>query len=222
MAHNTPSDSDNEIITTRPKLFEHEKSIHEILGGGKVADILLWRNTNVSAAIFVGVTVMWFLFEIVEYNLVPLICHISITIMLVLYIWSILADILKWKGPQIPEIVLQESFFNDLASILYTRFNQLLKMLLYISCGIDLPLFLLNIGSLYIVSVIGSYFSFVNLIYIGFLSIQTLPFLFDRYDEEINNLFGDVTFILKKNYRKFDKNYIKKIPRGPMKAKKNQ
>lgn len=35
MAHNTPSDSDNEIITTRPKLFEHEKSIHEILGGGK-------------------------------------------------------------------------------------------------------------------------------------------------------------------------------------------
>jgi len=35
MAHNTSSDSDNEIATTRTKIFEHEKSIHEILGGGK-------------------------------------------------------------------------------------------------------------------------------------------------------------------------------------------
>ena len=33
MAHNASSDSDNEITTTRAKLFDHE--IHEVLGGGK-------------------------------------------------------------------------------------------------------------------------------------------------------------------------------------------
>ena len=61
-----------------------------------VADVLLWRNKNVSAALLLGMTVIWFLFEVVEYNLVPLLCHISITMMLVLFIWSTAADILKW------------------------------------------------------------------------------------------------------------------------------
>jgi len=104
------------------------------------------------------------------------------------------------QPPQIPDIILKESFFQDLAFILHRRFNQLLPMLLHISCGIDLPIFLLVhtqysfsftelkvnflinkyvnltshfskhfqiIVSLYILSVIGSYFSSVNLLYIG-------------------------------------------------------
>ncbi|KAI5441612.1 reticulon-like protein B9 [Lathyrus oleraceus] len=221
MAHNTSSDSDNEI-STRTKLFEHEKPIHEILGGGKVGDILLWRNRYESAALFLGMTVIWFLFEILEYNFVTIICQIFITMMLVLFICSKFADILKWKIPEIPEIILQESFFNDLAFILYRRLNQLLPILFHIACGRNLPLFLMIIVSLYIVSVIGSYFSFVNLLYIGYLCMQTLPTVFERYDEEINILFEDIMLVLKKMYRMFEKNYLRKIPRGPLKDKKAQ
>nr|ACU17115.1 unknown [Glycine max] len=222
MMNDTSSDSENEIIGSRAKLFGHEEPIHEVLGGGKVADVLLWKDRYVSDALLGGMTVIWFLFEIVEYNFVALLCHISITTMLVLFIWSTVADIFKWKGPQIPDIVLKESFFHDLASILHKRFNQLLPMLLRISCGIDLPIFLPNIVSLYILSVIGSYFSFVNLLYIGFLCMQTLPIVYERYEEEINNWVGDVIIVLKKNYRRFNKNYLNKIPRGPGKAKKTQ
>ncbi|RDX95326.1 Reticulon-like protein B9 [Mucuna pruriens] len=222
MAHDTSSDSDNEVIGTRTKLFGHEKPMHEVLGGGKVADMLLWRDRNVSAAVLAGMTVIWFLFEIVEYNFVSLICHISITTMLILFIWSTVADILKWKGPQIPDIILQESFFHDLASILHTRFNQLLPMALHISCGIDLPVFLLIIVSLYVLSVIGSYFSFVNLLYIGFLCMQTLPIAYERYKEEVNNRVSDIIIVLRKNYRRFNKNYLNKIPRGPVKEKKTR
>ncbi|CAJ1952001.1 unnamed protein product [Sphenostylis stenocarpa] len=222
MANDTSSDSDNEIIGARVKLFRHEKPIHQLLGGGKVADMLLWRDRNLSAALLGGMTVIWFLFEIVEYNFVTLLCHISITTMLVLFIWSTVADILKWKPPQIPDIILQESFFHELASILHRRFNQLLPMLLHISCGIDLPIFLLNIVSLYILSVIGSYFSFVNLLYIGFLFVHTLPIVYERYEEEINNWVSDMIIVLRKNYRSFNKNYLNKIPRGPVQAKKSQ
>ncbi|XP_058727305.1 reticulon-like protein B9 [Vicia villosa] len=222
MAHNTSSDSDNEISATRTNLFQHEKPVHEILGGGKVADILLWRNRNESAALFLGMTVIWFLFEILEYNFVTVISRFSITIMLGLFIWFKVADILKWKEPQIPEIILQESFLENLAFSLDKLFNQLLPMIFHISCGRDLPLFLMIIVFLYIVSVIGSYFSFINLLYIGFVFLQTLPLVFERYDEEINILFEDIMLVLKKIYRKFEKNYLKKIPRGPMKDKKVQ
>ncbi|XP_047161031.1 reticulon-like protein B9 [Vigna umbellata] len=222
MANDTSSDSDNEIIRARVKLFGHEKPIHQVLGGGKVADMLLWRDRNLSAALLGGMTVIWFLFEIVEYNFVTLLCHISITTMLVLFIWSTAADIFKWKPPQIPDIILQESFFQSLAYILHRRFNQLLPMLLHISCGIDLPIFLLNIVSLYIFSVIGSYFSFVNLLYIGFLCVHTLPIVYERYEEEINNWVSDMLIFLRKNYRSFKKNYLNRIPRGPVKPKKTQ
>ncbi|KAF7834614.1 reticulon-like protein B9 [Senna tora] len=233
MAHNTSSDSDNEITTSRPKLFQRERPIHQVLGGGKVADVLLWRNRNVSAALLIAITVIWFLFEVVDYNFVTLLCHISITTMLLLFIWSTLGDVLKRNGPQIPDIILQDSFFQDLASTFHKRFNQLIETLLYISCGKDLPRFFLTLVSFYILSVIGNCFSFFNLLYIGnnfryiyivqgFLCMQTLPFMYERYEEEINNVVGDMVVELRNKYRRFDKRYLNKIPRGPVKEKKNR
>lgn len=35
MMNDTSSDSENEIIGSRAKLFGHEEPIHEVLGGGK-------------------------------------------------------------------------------------------------------------------------------------------------------------------------------------------
>lgn len=64
--------------------------------GLAVADVLLWRKRNISASLLVGMTVMWFLFEVVEYNFVTLLCHISITTMLVFFIWCTGAEIFKW------------------------------------------------------------------------------------------------------------------------------
>ena len=37
-----------------------------------VADVLLWRDRNLSAGILAGATVTWFLFDVVEYNAVTL------------------------------------------------------------------------------------------------------------------------------------------------------
>ncbi|KAK7359497.1 hypothetical protein VNO77_01457 [Canavalia gladiata] len=220
MAHNTSSDSDDAIDKT-VKIFPYEKPVHQILGGGKVADILLWRDRNVSIAFLLGMTTIWFLFEVIEYNLVTFLCHIFIATMLILYIWSMVANILKWNGPQILETYLQDySYFLHLATIFHIRSNQILRTLLHISYGIDLSHFLLIIFSLYIFSVIGTYFSFVNLLYIGFICIQTLPIVYDRYKEELNNLAGHIIMDLRKKYRRIKKKYINKIPRGPVKDKK--
>jgi len=52
--------------------------------------------------------------------------------------------------------------------------------------------------------------------------MQTLPFVFERYDEEINNLFGNIMSVLKKKYGMFEKTYLRKISRGPVKDKKDQ
>ncbi|KAB1212493.1 Reticulon-like protein B9 [Morella rubra] len=175
MASHHSSDSENETEQSA-KGFLRGRSVHEALGGEKVADLLLWRNRIVSAALLIGVTVIWFLFEVVQYNFITFLCHISITAMLVFFIWNTGSEIFKWNPPKIPEIILQESTFTDVASTFHARFNQFLSKLLDIASGRELPYFLLATFSLYVLSVVGTYFSFLNFLYFGknFVSFSSL------------------------------------------------
>lgn len=58
--------------------------------------MLLWRDRNLSAGLLIGISAIWFLFEIVEYNFVTLLCHLSIATMLVFFIWCYGAEIFRW------------------------------------------------------------------------------------------------------------------------------
>ncbi|XP_010549104.1 PREDICTED: reticulon-like protein B9 [Tarenaya hassleriana] len=216
------SDSENERAAIHPttRLFGRQRSIHSILGGGKVADILLWRESKISGALLVGVGLIWFLFEVVEYNFIALICHLSITAMLLLFIWCTGSDFFNWNRPTIPEVLLHESSFRQLASTFHVRFNKILSKLLDIAYGRDPPLFFLTTISLYIISVVGTYFSFLNLFFLGFLSMQTLPVLYELYEDDVERLAGKLARKLKRIYRKLDSNVLSKIPRGPIKQKK--
>ncbi|XP_050203497.1 reticulon-like protein B9 [Mercurialis annua] len=76
----------NDKTMPRTKLFGRKMPMHKVLGGGKVADELLWKNKNVSGGIVIGMTLIWLLFEVVGYNFVTLLSHISITTMLIIFI----------------------------------------------------------------------------------------------------------------------------------------
>ncbi|GMN46385.1 hypothetical protein TIFTF001_015584 [Ficus carica] len=219
MPNNLPSDSENER-TGQGRLFGRERPIHEVLGGGKVADVLLWRKRNISASLLAGMTVLWFLFEVVEYNFVTLLCHISITTMLVFFIWCTGAEIFKWTPPQIPQVILHESSFREVTSTFHGRFNQSLSKLLDIACGRDLPLFFSVLVSLYILSVIGTYFSFLNFLYLGFVCMETLPLLYEKFEDDVDRFAITVIREAKRSYKRLDSNFLNKIPRGPVKEKK--
>lgn len=61
-----------------------------------VADILLWRNIKMSVAITVGITLIWFLFEVVDYNFVTFFSHVSIATLLIVFIWCSAAEFFNW------------------------------------------------------------------------------------------------------------------------------
>ncbi|XVF12285.1 hypothetical protein REPUB_Repub08aG0102500 [Reevesia pubescens] len=214
------SESDNDY-TPRVKLFGRERPMHAILGGGKVADVLLWRDKKVSATLLIGVTAIWFLFEVAEYNFVTLLCHISITTMLVIFIWCMSAEYFGWNRPKIPELLSSEHAFREIVSTFHRRLNQFLLKFLHIAGGNDPVHFFLVIISLYIMSVIGSCFDFVNLLFIGFLCMETLPYLYIRYEREVDYHAGQMTRNVTKMYRRFDSRVLNKIPRGPVKEKKH-
>ncbi|ESR61644.1 hypothetical protein CICLE_v10016859mg [Citrus x clementina] len=120
-------------------LFGLQRPLHDILGGGTVADMLLWKNRNLSAAILVVVTVIWLLFEILEYNFITLLCYFLCFIMITLFIWSKAAGLIPMSPPTVDEIRLSDRTCTSL----FANVNCLLTKFYDISCGENLKLYIL-------------------------------------------------------------------------------
>uniref|UniRef100_A0A8R7TSE2 Reticulon-like protein n=1 Tax=Triticum urartu TaxID=4572 RepID=A0A8R7TSE2_TRIUA len=160
-----PSNPDHGPHVAGP--FHRHKSIHRILGGGKAADVLLWKNRNVSAGVLAGATLTWFLLDVVEYNAVPLLCQIAIFAMLAIFIASNAAQLFDRAPPRIPQVVISEHAFREMALTIHHKLEYAASPLYDIACGKDLKKFLMVVGSLLLLSVIGGSCSFTSLLYLG-------------------------------------------------------
>eukprot|EP01018_Ginkgo_biloba_P037223 Gb_36522 [translate_table: standard] len=223
--HHSSSSSDEDEKPTIPsslnRLFGRKKSVHKILGGGKTADLLLWRNKQMSASVLAGATVIWILFECMEYPLLTFICHVLILSLAILFIWINSAVFLKRSPPRIPEIVISEGACRSIASDLRAGVNGTLAMLHDISSGRDFKKFLLVVAGLWLLSLVGSCCNFLTLLYIGFVAAYTLPVLYERYETQVDSFAEKAMWKIKEQYRIFDAKVLSKIPRGPLKEKKH-
>ncbi|KAJ0989193.1 hypothetical protein J5N97_007549 [Dioscorea zingiberensis] len=207
-------------MSSSQKLFGRERPLHELLGGGRVADLALWRNKQSSGGVLAAASVIWILFEVMEYNFLTLLCHILITVMLSIFIWANASALLDKAPPKIPDIILSGKAFKEVALAFQVELNKFLSFLHDIATGKDLKLFLMTIAGLWIVSVMGNYFNPLNLLYFGYLCFQTLPALYEQYEDNVDSLAYQGVHDLKKLFKRFDEDVLKKIPRGPVKDKK--
>ena len=56
----------------------------------------------------------------------------------------------------------------------------------------------------------------------GFVCLQTLPFLYNKYEDEVDKYAGKLIRRAKKMFKRFDSSVLNKIPRGPAKEKKTR
>ncbi|XP_074557646.1 reticulon-like protein B9 [Curcuma longa] len=203
------------------RLLRQDRPLHALFGGGKVADIILWRDKRASASILVGVSIIWTLFEVLEYNFLSFLCHISITAMLLVFIWSNGAALLGQPPPKIPELILSEKAFTRAALTFRAKLTQFLFLLHYVACGNDLKWFLLTVLSLWILSVVGSWCSTISLLFFVLVCGLTIPALYERYEEEVDRLASRGSHDLKEFFRRVDSRVLERIPRGPAKRKSN-
>ncbi|XP_010544774.1 PREDICTED: reticulon-like protein B6 [Tarenaya hassleriana] len=220
------SDSDNEKMESPMavkdkiyRLFGREKPVHKVFGGGKPADVLLWRDKKLSAAVLGTATAIWVLFELVEYHLLSLVCHILILALSVLFLWSNAHSFINKSPPQIPEIHLHEEHFLLVASALRNEVNQAFTVLRDIALGRDLKKFLMVVAGLWVISVVGSWCHFLTLIYICFVLLHTVPVLYEKHEDKVDPMAEKAFVELKKQYGVLDEKVLSKIPIGPLKAK---
>ncbi|XP_019422266.1 PREDICTED: reticulon-like protein B2 isoform X2 [Lupinus angustifolius] len=202
------------------RIFGREKPVHHVLGGGKPADVLLWRNKKISATVLGVGTAIWVLFELLEYHFLTLVCHLLIFALAVLFLWSNASAFINKSTPKIPQVHIPEEPVLQFASALRLEINRAFAVLRDIASGRDLKKFLSVIAGLWVFSILGSYANFLTLFYIAFILLHTLPVLYEKYEDQVDSFAEKATAEIKKQYAVFDAKVLSKIPRGPLKDKK--
>ncbi|KAJ0258240.1 Reticulon-like protein B6 [Hirschfeldia incana] len=224
--HDSSSDSEYEkpdspsaVKAKIYRLFGREKPVHKVLGGGKPADVFLWRDKKLSAAVLGVATAIWVLFELVEYHLLSLLCHVSILALGGLFLWSNAHTFIKKSTPQIPEIHVPEEPFLLIASSLRNELNQGFVILRSIALGRDLKKFLMVVVGLWIISVVGNWCNFLTLVYICFVLLHTVPMMYEKHEDKVDPFAEKALKELHKQYLVFDEKVVSKIPIASLKAK---
>ncbi|KAI4372613.1 hypothetical protein MLD38_010822 [Melastoma candidum] len=224
LGSDSSSDSDDDGAASKAKdkvyrLFGREQPVHKVLGGGKPADLLLWRDKKVSAGALGVATVVWILFELVEYHLLTLVCHALILALAVLFLWSNANAFINKSPPRIPEVSIPEQPVIEFASVLRVEINRTFAILREIASGRDLKKFLLAIAGLWLVSIVGSWCNFLTLFYIVFVLLHSVPVLYEKHQDKVDPLAEKAGIELKKHYSVLDEKVLSKIPLGALKNK---
>ncbi|KAJ0962940.1 hypothetical protein J5N97_028062 [Dioscorea zingiberensis] len=218
--HEKSEPSSSSIKAKIYRLFGREQPVHKVLGGGKPADIFLWRNKKASAVVLGGATAIWILFELMEYHLLTLVCHGLIISLVILFLYSNATTFIHKSPPHIPEVSIPEDLTVNIALSLRYEINRAIACLREIALGRDLKKFLAIIAGLWLLSVVGGCCNFVTLFYIVFVLLHTVPFLYEKYEDKVDAFAEKAMVEIKKQYAVFDTKVLSKIPKGPFKDKK--
>ncbi|KAJ7296631.1 hypothetical protein O6H91_Y110400 [Diphasiastrum complanatum] len=153
-----------------PLAVSKRRSVHQILGGGKSADVLLWRQKRITGGVLVGATVAWFLFEVSGYTFISILSNALLLTTVILFVWANLASLLNRSPPPIPRLELSEEFVSRSASVLREELNKTFALAYDVAIGKDYRVFLKVVAVLWMLSKVGGWFSFLTLLYIAFSS----------------------------------------------------
>ncbi|KAJ3682680.1 hypothetical protein LUZ60_012907 [Juncus effusus] len=161
-------------------------SLHQLLGGGIFADVLLWRRRDITVSILIGAMSAWCVFEVWGYTLLSLLSNVFLLLISILFLWSKASSILNRPPPPIPEMQISEEAVNEIALYLQSCANKFLSIFQSIVLGKNTELFYLVVSCLWLVSLIGSFTSLTTSFYICVLILLVVPVLYEKYEDFID------------------------------------
>ncbi|XP_023906792.1 reticulon-like protein B12 isoform X2 [Quercus suber] len=168
------------------RLFNRQRTVHEILGGGFAADVILWRRKNLTVGILLVTLAVWLVFERSGYTLLSLVSSVFLLLIAILFSWAKSAAILNRPAPPLPELHLSEEMVNEVATFIRLRVNTLLSVSQDIALGKDSRLFFKVAAYLWLISFVGGLTDFLTLGYTSLVVILTVPALYESFEDHID------------------------------------
>ncbi|KAM7494723.1 hypothetical protein LguiB_029332 [Lonicera macranthoides] len=201
------------------RLFGRQSSIHQIMGGGKAADVILWKRQHVSCGIIVVATVAWLLFERAGLPFLTVCSNVLLILIVLLFLRANYTVLKNEQLQSLPELVLSEEMVNNAAASFRVKINYMLLMAHDITVGKDFRLFFKVVVGLWLLSVIGSLISFFTLAYIGIIISVTIPALYNKFEDRVDRYAGLIHRKFSKHYKIVDESVISRFPRPSSKDK---
>ncbi|KAG2575532.1 reticulon-like protein B11 [Panicum virgatum] len=177
----------------------HPRSLHALLGGGAVADVLLWRRRNASAAAVVGATAVWFVFERAGYSLPSVLANALLLLVAILFFWAKSASLLNRPLPPLPNLEVSDVVVEKAADRALVWINRVLAVGQDIAIKRDRKTFIRVILILWVVSYVGMLFNFLTLIYIGVMLSLLVPPLYEKYQDHVDEKLGVAHSVLSRH-----------------------
>ncbi|KAJ4971906.1 hypothetical protein NE237_005005 [Protea cynaroides] len=202
------------------RLFNRQRTVHQILGGGLVADVTLWRQKNVTLGILLVSLSSWLVFERSGYTLLSLVSSVLLLLIAILFFWTKSAAILNRPPPTLPNLHISEEVVNEAAAVICSQVNNFLSTSCDIALGKDPKMFFKVAAFLWLISVIGSWTDFLTFGYTSLVIILTVPVLYERYEDQIDRYILMGYRELQKLFVKFDNEIVSKIRRKILEKRK--
>ncbi|MQL95838.1 hypothetical protein Taro_028505 [Colocasia esculenta] len=155
--------------------------------GLTVADVMLWRRRDLTVGILLGMLAAWIVFEKSGYTLLSLAGSVLLLLISILFVWAKSAAILGRPPPPMPEFHLSEETIKEASAFIHSHVNAILSSWHDITHGKDSKLFYKVAAFLWLISVIGSWTDFLTLGYTSLLIMLTVPALYERYEEYVDD-----------------------------------
>jgi len=177
-------------------------SVHQSLGGGSVADLVLWRNRSGAMILLVSSTGFWFLFERAGYNLLSFVSNVVLLLVAILFLWAKSATVLNRPLPPVPNMEIPEEFAVKAADDLRVWINHLLSIASDITIARN-PIRLLLVSLvLWAVSYVGTLINSLTLVYIGILLSLSVPIVYEEFQEHIDDKLNSTSKLIRSISRK--------------------
>lgn len=202
------------------RLFNRQRTVHQILGGGLVADVMLWRLKNVTVGILLVTLASWVVFEKSGHTLLSLVSSVLFFLLVILFLWAKSAAILNRPAPPLPNLHLPEEKLNEVTAVICNRVNTILSVSQDIAMGKDSRMFFKVSAYLLLISVVGGLTDFLTLGYTSLVIVLTIPALYERYEDDIDRYVLMGYRKLHQTYVKFDAGCISKVRKWILEQKK--
>eukprot|EP00897_Mesotaenium_endlicherianum_P002360 jgi/Mesen1/2151/ME000152S01238 len=157
-----------------------------MLGGGKTADVLLWKEWKISASILGVVAMTYILFEWSGYTLLTLLANTLLILVVAVFVWAQAAHLLNRAPPPLPKLVLSEDQVMWFGNVVRTEVNRALAIAHSVALGNDYKLFAKVVVALYAIATIGAWFNFLSLTFVAVFLSFTLPVFYDKYEDQVD------------------------------------
>ncbi|XP_077215432.1 reticulon-like protein B13 [Tasmannia lanceolata] len=148
-------------------------------------DILLWRKKILSLSVLGLATATWLLIHVYDYTFLTVGSWFAMSILVISYVWANILALIGREVASMMAIELSEQSMLDAVVATRVLLDEAVHWLFLITVERELLAFAQVLAALWLLSLLGTYFDFVTLVYICVLLALTLTPIYVNYEVRI-------------------------------------